>query len=40
VEDYQKYAFIPGASFDIGWHFAEALAKYGYSEFAASNQPA
>jgi hypothetical protein len=39
MEDNQKYALITGASSGIGLHFAEALAKKGYSVVATSNQP-
>ena len=34
-----KYALVTGASSGIGWHFAELLAKKGYSVVAVSNQP-
>jgi uncharacterized protein len=40
MENSRKYALITGASSGIGWHFAEALAKKGYSVVAVSNQPA
>jgi short-subunit dehydrogenase len=40
MEDTQKYALVTGASSGIGWHFAEALARKGYSVVAVSNQPA
>ncbi|MGD0340783.1 MAG: SDR family NAD(P)-dependent oxidoreductase [Bacteroidales bacterium] len=40
MENPLRYALITGASSGIGWHFAEALAKKGYSVVAVSNQPA
>jgi uncharacterized protein len=40
MKDIPKYALVTGASSGIGWHFAEALAKKGYSVVAVSNQPA
>lgn len=39
METAQKHALITGASSGIGWHFAEVLAKKGYSVVAVSNQP-
>ena len=39
MENSQKYGLITGASSGIGWHFAEALVKKGYSVVAVSNQP-
>jgi short-subunit dehydrogenase len=36
----EKYALVTGASSGIGWHFAESLARKGYSVVAVSNQPA
>lgn len=39
MDQTRKYALITGASSGIGWHFAEALAKKGYSVVAVSNQP-
>jgi short-subunit dehydrogenase len=39
MEDVMKYALVTGASSGIGWHFAELLAKKGYSVVAVSNQP-
>lgn len=39
MEEILKYALITGASSGIGWHFAELLAKKGYSIVAVSNQP-
>ena len=39
MENSEKYALITGASSGIGWHFAELLAKKGYSIVAVSNQP-
>jgi short-subunit dehydrogenase len=40
MENTRKYALITGASSGIGWHFAEEMAKKGYSVVAISNQPA
>jgi uncharacterized protein len=39
LDEVMKYALITGASSGIGWHFAELLAKKGYSVVAVSNQP-
>jgi len=39
MDEVRKYALVTGASSGIGWHFAELLAKKGYSIVAVSNQP-